>query len=240
MVEKLGPDASTFGVGVGDLIGTPCWEDACFQCFGCKTAGEQFCSSLKMKGISSPGFFQEYTLVDAAEAVMLAKAGTDPPVPAAQLAPLFCAGITVWDALERASLKASDTVAIIGVGGLGQIATRYAHAMGVKVLALDVKDEQLQTVQDAGLAHGVLNTAGLSKEDLVKNVIALNDGKTVDVVLITSGVTPAYLNGLAITRPGGKLLAIGVMHEPIPVSIPLIVDRCIRLVSLILQDLLSR
>jgi Zn-dependent alcohol dehydrogenases len=67
-----------------------------------------------MIGITKPGFFAEYTLVDAANAVIIPDDVTASP---AELSPIFCAGITVWDAVTRAKLVPGETVAIAGVGG---------------------------------------------------------------------------------------------------------------------------
>lgn len=139
VVEELGPDAASYGINVGDLVGAPLWHNMCFTCFDCQDAEPQFCTKMQVKGLTSPGYFAEYTVVDPARAVVIPK---EYPVPSA-LAPLFCAGITFWDALNRAKLQPGETVAIVGAGGLGELASKYAQAFGAKVIALDVQDKQI-------------------------------------------------------------------------------------------------
>lgn len=226
IAEELGPDAASFGIGVGDVLGSPLYNGMCLECSGCRHHGQQFCKDLNMKGVTIPGFFSEYTLVDAASAVILAKAGTELPVPLRNLAPVFCAGITVWDALERAQVKASDTIAIVGAGGLGQLACQYAHAMGAKVLAFDVRDEQLAAVSSS--VNGAINTAKLSGPDLIAEVLRLNNNQLIDTALVTSGVSVAYLNTFPLIRPNGKLIAVGIPGEAVPVQIGMLSMGCTR------------
>ena len=128
VVEALGPDAARYGLQVGDQVGAPLWHGMCLQCIDCRERDPVFCPTKMVKDLTAPGYFAEYTLVDAASAVVIPKDVTASP---ASLAPLFCAGLTVWDALKRARLQVTDVVAIVGAGGLGQIACQHAHAIGI-------------------------------------------------------------------------------------------------------------
>lgn len=226
IVEKLGPEAETYGIRPGDLIGAPLWENSCLECYDCRSHGSQFCAKLTCKGVNTPGYFSEYTLVDAASAVVIDVSGARTNVNATHLSPLFCAGSTVWDALERAKPTASDSFAVIGAGGLGTIAVQYLKTMGIKVIALDIRDEQLQALQDLQIVNGILNINKLSNEELVAKVLALNDGQPVDHVLVTSGVVPAYLSAFPILKPEGQVIAVGLPSEPIPMHATFITHRC--------------
>ncbi|KAF5024620.1 hypothetical protein F66182_3383 [Fusarium sp. NRRL 66182] len=227
VVEQLGPEAASFGINIGDTVGVTAWGDMCLTCYDCVNHGHQFCSKMSMKGMTSSGYFSEYSIVDPANAIVINRAGSSTNIPTAQLSPVFCAGLTVWDALERAKPSASDTVAIIGAGGLGALAAQYASAMGVKVIALDVKDEQLKTLKDSNTADATLNTRGLSEDQLVAKIQDLNRGRPVDTVIVTSGAVAAYLSGLSILKPEGKLIAVGLPHDPVPVAAGMLTMRCL-------------
>ncbi|KAJ5689397.1 hypothetical protein N7462_003789 [Penicillium macrosclerotiorum] len=227
VVEELGPDAAAYGVAVGDRIGAPLWQNSCLSCFECRHIGQHFCPSLQMKGVTSAGYFAEYSLVDAATAVRIP---ADINASPAQLSPIFCAGITVWDALKRAAIAPGETVAVVGIGGLGEIATKYAQALGARVLALDVNDAQLAGVRDGGSADGVLNTRDLKREQIRERLVALNGGRLVDAVVVTSGSGPAYQTAFAILRPEGRLMAVGIPDQPVPMAMGLVATQAFRFV----------
>lgn len=181
-----------------------------------------------MKGCNIPGYFAEYTTVDAATAVVIPpKEGNNSATPA-QLSPIFCAGITVWDALTRAELKPGETVAIVGVGGLGEIATKYAQAFGVKVIAIDVNDGQLQSVKSGGSADEILNTSGLEPGDVVAKIRELNNGRSLDAAVVTSASKAAYSTAMLILRPLGRLMAVGIPSGEVPFSPALVAIRALK------------
>ena len=228
-VVKLGPESAAFGIQVGDLIGATLWHGMCLECVDCRSSGPNFCTKMKVKGITVPGYFCEYTLVDPAGAVVI-KPGEN--VNIAGLAPIFCAGVTVWDAIERAQLRVGETLAVVGAGGLGRIATRYAQALGQKVIVLDVRDESLIACKDEGIADEILNTTGLDARAVAGKVISLNGGGGVDVAIVTAGATEAYATAQAILKPEGKLIAVGLPREPVPINMTIFTHRCLRLVLL--------
>ncbi|GLI74897.1 hypothetical protein PoHVEF18_003146 [Penicillium ochrochloron] len=215
IVKALGPDATPFGIKLGDRIGAPLWQDMCLECWECKNIGPQYCAKMTIKGVNNAGYFAEYALVDAATAVVIPQIDGAGGVSPAQLSPIFCAGITVWDALERAQIKPGETVAIVGVGGLGEIATKYAHALGARVLGLDVHDGQLEGVKDGGSVDEILNTRDLQPQDIRAKVAAMNHGRVADAVIVTSGSVAAYQTAISILRVDGRLMVVGIPNEPL-------------------------
>lgn len=228
IVEELGPDAAPYGVNVGDTIGAGLWQDSCLACAECKGSGEQFCPKLKMQGITTQGYFAEYALIDAATAVVVRRAGDESQEPVADLAPMFCAGVTVWDALERAEVKMGQAIAIIGLGGLGSMAALYAQKLGARVIALDVRDEQLLAAKNEGSADEIINTKGLSMEDLQKRVAMVNGGRLVEKAIVTTGATAAYDTSMGIVGAEGTVVGVGLAPEPITVSMINFAIRCTR------------
>lgn len=178
-----------------------------------------------MMGLSAPGYFSEYTLVDAACAV---KVPEKEGIQAAQLSPLFCAGITVWDALSRAELKDGEAVAVVGVGGLGEMGVKYAHAKGCKVLGLDINEVQLRGVLESGVVDGIVNTRTTAPGDILGAVRELNGGRAVDVVVVTSGALKAYETAMGILRPEGRLIAVGAPLESVPVPMSLMANYALK------------
>lgn len=88
-------------------------------------------------------------------------------------APIFCAGITAFHAVDNSELKEGDWLAVVGAGGLGQIACQIAKAMGVKVVALDINDATLQVVQEQG-ADATFNSR--TNKSYVKELRTLTNG----------------------------------------------------------------
>ncbi|KAJ5741359.1 hypothetical protein N7533_010768 [Penicillium manginii] len=212
-IEALGPEAAKYGLKVGDRVGAPLWQDWCLDCHECKAVGTEFCAQLKMRGVTSPGFFAEYTTMDAASAVVIPR---DSPATAAQLSPIFCAGITVWDALTRAELRPGETVAI---------------AFGAKVIAIDVHDGQLESVKAGGSADEILNTRDLEATEVIARIRELNSGRGVDAAVVTSGSKAAYLTALSILSPLGRLMAVGIPLEEVPINPTVIALRALKIIG---------
>ena len=225
VVDKLGPEAAaSYGFREGDLVGATLWHNMCMTCVNCQDVGPENCSRNELVGFTRPGYFAEFTLVDAANAVVIARGESGDtdigkiPSPTI-LSPLFCAGVTVWDALERAHLHPGETVAVIGAGGLGELAIRYSQALGGYTLALDVRDEQLQACKCDGGADETINTGILSPEAVCEEVRRVNKGRAVDVAIVTASAVAAYHTALDILRPEGRLVVVGMPTEPFPLSL---------------------
>ena len=141
IVVKVGERAGGRGFEVGDRVGGPFWEHMCLECERCTELGLQHCENVDIKGFTSDGVFSEYITVDVASAVRIPGEGTSD---LDTICPLFCAGITVWDAIKRGRGKKGDWLAVVGAGGLGHLLIQYASTMGYKVVAIDVHDAQLE------------------------------------------------------------------------------------------------
>ncbi|SSD62241.1 related to Alcohol dehydrogenase 1 [Saccharomycodes ludwigii] len=122
--------ASVKGWKIGDLAGIKWLNGSCMNCEYCELGNESNCKHADLSGYTHDGSFQQYATADAVQAAKIPK-GTD----LAEVAPILCAGVTVYKALKTAELIAGDWVAISGAaGGLGSLATQYAKAMGYRLL----------------------------------------------------------------------------------------------------------
>ncbi|KAH8658008.1 alcohol dehydrogenase GroES-like domain-containing protein [Xylariales sp. PMI_506] len=134
---------------VGDRVGILNFKNACGRCPGCALSKRQqggsldprFCEAREMAGFKHDGAFAEYMVADPTTTVKLPDA-----VSFEQAAPLMCAGATVWGALEKATerLAPGETIAIIGIGGLGHLGVQFGKAMGYRVVAIDNRPEGRQ------------------------------------------------------------------------------------------------
>lgn len=96
------------------------------------------CAKALLSGYTVDGSFQQYAIAKAAHAARIPK---DCALDA--IAPVLCAGITVYKGLKESGARPGQTVAIVGAGGgLGSLAQQYARAMGLKVIAIDSGEEK--------------------------------------------------------------------------------------------------
>ena len=114
IITAVGPIAEKRGFKVGERVGSVCWYGMCMECHACTNYGPQYCATKKMMGFMLNGFFAEYALLDVESAVRI-PASAD----MAALAPVFCAGVTVWDGLNQISAPKGSWIAYVGCGGLG-------------------------------------------------------------------------------------------------------------------------
>merc|ERR1712072_1052196 len=116
-------------VEIGDYVGIKWLHGFCLQFSFCQTSDEPLCAKALLSGYTVDGSFQQYAVAKAAHVARLDK---DTPLDA--VAPVLCAGITVYKGLKESGA---------GPGrGLGSLAQQYAKAMGLRVIAIDTGDEK--------------------------------------------------------------------------------------------------
>ena len=164
------------------------------------------CKSLKVTGISHDGGYAEY-MISPAEAV----AAMPEDLPAAEAAPLLCAGITVFNALRNSGAKPGDMVAVQGVGGLGHLGIQYAQRMGFVTVALNRGTDKQALASKLGAHHYVDTSAGPPAEALQK----LGGVRLVLATAPDAKSISALVGGLG---PDGKLLVVGAAMEPLSIS----------------------
>ncbi|EDO19277.1 hypothetical protein Kpol_1036p19 [Vanderwaltozyma polyspora DSM 70294] len=142
----VGMGSSVKGWKMGDLAGIKWLNGSCMNCEECELSNESNCPEADLSGYTHDGSFQQYATADAVQAAHIPQ-GAD----MAEVAPILCAGVTVYKALKSAELKAGDWVAISGAaGGLGSLAVQYAKAMGYRVLGIDGGDEKEKFFKSMG------------------------------------------------------------------------------------------
>ncbi len=162
----------------------------------------------KFTGYSVNGGFAEYVVAEAAF-VGRVPANVDP----LDAAPLTCAGVTTYKAVKVSGARSSDLVAVVGIGGLGDLAVQYAQIAGATVAAIDVIDAKLDVAKRLGATY----TINSATEDPVERLQALGGA---DVAIVLAATPKAYEQAFAGLRPKGTLVMVGlpadnIMHLPI-------------------------
>ncbi|GLB50434.1 NAD(P)-dependent alcohol dehydrogenase [Neptunitalea lumnitzerae] len=154
----------------GDLVGVGCMVDSCQTCDSCKEGLEQYCengatftygSEDKHIGGHTFGGYSEGVVVDE-KFVLSVPENLDTE----KVAPLLCAGITTWSPLRHWNVKKGDKVGVIGLGGLGHMGIKFAHAMGCHVVMITRSPGKADDAAALGADEVLIST---SEEDMQKH-----------------------------------------------------------------------
>ena len=193
---------------VGDKVGNAWLWSACGSCEYCRTGWETLCESQQNGGYSVNGSFGSYMLVNAAYAARIPD-GVDP----LEVAPILCAGVTVYKGLKVTDTRPGQWVAISGIGGLGHVAVQYARAMGLRVVAVDVDDAKLALATRLGAEVAV----NARTTDVVAEVQKATGG--VHGVLVTAVHPQAFGQAIGLARRGGTIVFNGLPPGDFPAPI---------------------
>ena len=131
-------------------------------------------------------------------------------------APILCAGIATFNALKSSGAEAGDTVAVMGIGGLGHMALQYARRMGFRVIAVGRGQDIAADAIDLG-AHRYVDT---DRQDAAKVLSALGGAKAIVTTIGNPAAVSALMPGLA---PEGRLVLLGPGKDSLAVSMGLLV-----------------
>lgn len=206
IVEKVGEGVTD--VEVGQMIGNAWLWSACGTCEHCRQGWETLCEQQVNGGYGIDGSFGEYMLVDTKFAAIIPE-GSDPY----EIAPVLCAGVTVYKGLKRTEVKPGQWVVISGIGGLGHIAVQYAVAMGMRVIAVDVADDKLALAKKHG-AEITVNAFAEEPADIIQEKVGGSHG-----VLVTAVHPKAFGQAISMTRRGGTIVFNGLPPGDFPAPI---------------------
>ncbi|QDD89997.1 alcohol dehydrogenase AdhP [Pseudomonas oryzihabitans] len=192
----------------GDRVGVPWLYSACGHCEHCLGGWETLCESQQNTGYSVNGGFAEYTLADAGYVGRLPD-----NVGFVEIAPILCAGVTVYKGLKMTDTKPGNWVVISGIGGLGHMAVQYARAMGLNVAAVDVDDKKLDLARRLG-AEVTVNARQQDPAAYLKKEIGGAHG-----ALVTAVSPKAFEQAIGMTRRGGTIALNGLPPGDFPLSI---------------------
>ncbi|WP_295963395.1 alcohol dehydrogenase AdhP [uncultured Bartonella sp.] len=194
----------------GDRVGVPWLYTACGCCSHCLAGWETLCENQLNTGYSVNGAFADYVVADPNYVGHLPK-----NIGFNEIAPILCAGVTVYKGLKVTDAKPGNWVGISGIGGLGHLAVQYAKAMGYNVAAIDVADDKIELAKQLGADVGINVT---KYNDAASELRMLTDGG-VHGMLVTAASPKAFEQALGMVRRGGTLSMNGLPAGSFPVSI---------------------
>lgn len=200
VVEALGPNPPA-GIMVGLRVGLH-YQTSCGTCRYCLAGHDQFCVSGQMIGNGRDGGYAEKIVIPARNLVAIPD-----EVAIEHAAVMMCSSATSYHALAKSRLQPGESVAVFGLGGLGQSAIQLALAGGASaVYAIDLNPAKV-----ALAAHyGAIPVAG--GNTAVEHVLAESGG--VDVSLELVGLAETMRQAVAVLGPQGRAAAVGLSEEP--------------------------
>jgi propanol-preferring alcohol dehydrogenase len=206
LVAAVGADVKN--VREGDRVGVPWLHTSCGHCEGCITGWETLCDQQQMTGYTVNGGYADYVLADPGYVGHLpANVGFT------EIAPILCAGVTVYKGLKVLDCKPGDWVVISGIGGLGHVAVQYAKAMGLHVAAVDVGDDKLALARQLG-ADMTVNAATQDPVQVIQKELRGAQG-----VLVTAVSRAAFGQALGMLHKRGTMSMVGLPPGDFPLPI---------------------
>ncbi|MGW3301556.1 NAD(P)-dependent alcohol dehydrogenase [Streptomyces rubiginosohelvolus] len=211
IVAETGSGVTRFKVG--DRVGVGCMVDSCGQCDACLMGREQHCAegntqtynALDRSGEPTYGGYSTHLVVTEKFAVSIPDG-----IALDEAAPLLCAGITTYSPLKRWGAGPGKKVAVVGLGGLGHMAVKIAHALGAEVTVLS----QSLRKKDDGLKLGADHYYATSDPKTFEELAG-----TFDVILSTVSAPLDFGAYLGLLRTEGTLVNVGAPEEPISLNL---------------------
>ncbi|MFC9425630.1 NAD(P)-dependent alcohol dehydrogenase [Streptomyces sp. NPDC056987] len=211
VVAEVGPGVTKFKAG--DRVGVGCMVDSCRRCENCLAGREQHCvagnvgtyNAVGRDGEPTYGGYSQKIVVDENFTVRIPD-GLSLDV----AAPLLCAGITTYSPLKHWGAAPGKKVAVVGLGGLGHMAVKIAHALGAEVTVLS----QSLRKKDDGLKLGADHYYATSDPATFENLAG-----TFDIILSTVSAPLDFGAYLGLLRTGGALVNVGAPEEPVALNL---------------------
>ncbi len=198
---------------VGDRVGVGCMVNSCGECANCLAGEEQYClagmtgtyGAVDRDGTITQGGYSTHVVV-AEDFVVTIPEGIELDV----AAPLLCAGITTYSPLNHWGAGPGKKVAVVGLGGLGHMAVKIAHAMGADVTVLS----QSLKKQEDGLRLGADHYYATSDENTFTELAG-----SFDLIINTVSAAIDISSYLQLLSLDGALVNVGAPAEPLPVNV---------------------
>ncbi len=223
-IVELGENTQHSGLKIGDAV-CGAFLMPCGQCPDCARGRDDLCAPFfhynRLLGqsfdgtsrLTDPdgGVIAQYSMGGLAEYCVIPVTAVTPMptgMDSAAAAILGCAAMTAYGAVRRgADLRYGETVAVIGIGGVGSNIVQVAHELGArKVIAIDVDDDKLEHAIRYG-ASDVINSRHV---DARERVFALTGGRGVDVAIEALGFPATFEQALTLLADGGRMVPVGL------------------------------
>ncbi|MSW95739.1 MAG: alcohol dehydrogenase catalytic domain-containing protein [Actinobacteria bacterium] len=218
IVAEVGAEVTRFAVG--DRVGVGCMVDSCRECDNCREGDEQYClsgntqtyGSMGRDGAPTQGGYSDRIVVDEDFVLRIPEA-----LELDAAAPLLCAGIATYAPLRHWGAGPGSQVAVVGLGGLGHMAVKFAAAMGAQVTVLS----QSLSKQEDGLRLGASDYRATSDAATFEELTG-----RFNLILNTIGAAIDVGPYLMLLKTNGALVNLGAPAEPMSVPVfPLLLQR---------------
>jgi uncharacterized zinc-type alcohol dehydrogenase-like protein len=208
-VTETGADVT--GFKAGDLVGVGCIVDSCRHCAECEEGLENYCNGMvgtyNGRTADAPG----HTLGGYSQAIVVDQRYVlrirHPEADLAAVAPLLCAGITTWSPLRHWKAGPGKKVGIVGIGGLGHMGIKLAHALGAHVVAFTTSESKREEARQLGADEVVVSR---SRDEMAAHVGSF------DFILNTVAAPHDLDAYIALLKRDGTMTLVGAPATPHP------------------------
>jgi uncharacterized zinc-type alcohol dehydrogenase-like protein len=207
VISYVGPDVTTFKVG--DHAGVGCFVDSCRSCGACDASVEHYCSKLVVTyngkehdGTPTFGGYSERIVVKQEYVLRIPDS-----LPLDAAAPLMCAGITLYSPLKHWHAGPGKKVAIVGLGGLGHMGVKYAHALGADVTVLSQTMRKADDAKRLGAHHFYATEDPATFKTLAG---------TFDLIINTVAAKIDWNAYLGLLKVDGTMVLVGIPEGDVP------------------------
>jgi D-arabinose 1-dehydrogenase-like Zn-dependent alcohol dehydrogenase len=212
VLDAVGPDVPVFKVGQRVGLG---WHGGhCNYCTPCRRGDFMLCENQPISGINYDGGYADYVTAPANAIALIPDDLKD-----ADAGPLLCAGVTTFNSLRNSGARIGDTVAILGIGGLGHLAVQYAAKAGYRTVAIARGQDKGPLAKQLG-AHIYIDS---TTQDPAKELQKIGGAQIVLSTVTSAKALEWVLDGLA---PAGKFIVVGAPDGPVVINpFPLLLGR---------------
>ncbi|ADO67923.1 Alcohol dehydrogenase, GroES domain protein [Stigmatella aurantiaca DW4/3-1] len=220
-VAQAGGSVSRYKVG--DAVGVGCFVDSCREWSWCRKGEEQYCdrgmnstyNGRERNGQPTYGGYSTRITVDENYVLRIPES-----LPLDRAAPLLCAGITTYSPLKSYGLKAGDSLAIVGLGGLGHMGVKLGKALGAEVTVLSTSPSKEKDAKALGAAH----FAATSNKDTFQKL-----ARKFDFILDTVSAEHDYNAYLNLLKTDGTMILVGAPETPSKIGAFSLIGRRLKL-----------
>ncbi len=202
-ITKVGDKVKNFKIG--DLAGVGCFVDSCRTCPNCQSGLEQYCDNgmvatyngrEKLTNLPTYGGYSTQIVVDEQYTLKIS-----PKLALEGVAPLLCAGITTYSPLRHVGVGKGHKVAVLGLGGLGHMAVKFATSFGAEVTMLSTSPSKAADAKKLGAQHFALTSDKATMDGLQNHF---------DFILNTVSAQHDYSTYLNLLKTNGTMIVVGV------------------------------
>ncbi|WP_203289394.1 NAD(P)-dependent alcohol dehydrogenase [Metabacillus sp. cB07] len=211
IVTDVGPEVTKYKVG--DRVGVGCMVDSCGDCENCQKGEEQYCLNGNVPTYAGVDKYGEPTQGGYSTHIVVVEdfvLSIPDEIELDQAAPLLCAGITTFSPLHHWKAGPGKKVAVVGLGGLGHMAVKIAHAMGAEVTVLS---QTLKKKED-GMRFGAADYYATSDPETFEKLAG-----TFDLIINTVSAKLKLDDYLSLLTLDGSMVNVGAPAEPLSLNV---------------------